>query len=77
MKGMEPVRDPKVLDRIRLMFDLYEAAEAMMRQNLHRWFPQESDDLIERRLRAWLRKDPNYSRTPFEADVAAVEHPDL
>jgi hypothetical protein len=77
MRNMEPIRDPEVLARIRLMFDLYEAAEAMMRQNLHRWFPQESDDLIERRLRAWLRKDPNYSRTPFEADVAAVEHPDL
>jgi hypothetical protein len=56
------------------MFDLYEAAEAMMRQNLLRWFPQESEDLIERRLRAWLRKDPNYSRTPFEADVPARSH---
>ena len=74
MRNMEPIRDPKVLARVRLMFDLYEAAEAMMRQNLHRWFPQESEDLIERRLRAWLRKDPNYSRTPFEADVPGQSH---
>jgi Rv0078B-related antitoxin len=54
------------------MFDLYEAAEAMMRQILRRWFPQESEDLIERRLRAWLRKDPNFSHTPFETDTAPV-----
>lgn len=69
MRGMEPIRDPEVLARVRLMFDLYEAAEAMMRQNLLRWFPEESEELIERRLRAWLRKDPGYSRTPFEATV--------
>jgi hypothetical protein len=67
---MEPIRDPKVLARVRLMFDLYEAAEEIMRQNLLRWFPQESEDLIERRLRAWLRKDPNFRRTPFEADLS-------
>ena len=69
MKGMEPIRDAAVLARVRLMFDLYEAAEEMMRQNLLRWFPQESMDLIERRLLAWLRKDPDYSRTPFVANV--------
>jgi hypothetical protein len=67
---MEPIRDPKVLARVRLMFDLYEAAEEIMRQNLLRWFPQESEDLIERRLRAWLRKDPNFRHTPFEADLS-------
>jgi len=67
---MEPIRDPKVLARVRLMFDLYEAAEEIMRQNLLRWFPQESEDLIERRLRAWLRKDSNFRRTPFEADLS-------
>jgi hypothetical protein len=69
MRGMEPIHDAAVLARVRLMFDLYEAAEEMMRQNLLRWFPQESMDQIERRLMAWLRKDPNYSRTPFVADV--------
>ena len=69
MKDMEPIRDPKVLARVRLMFDLYEAAEEMMRQNLLRWFPGESEELIKRRLQAWLRKDPGYSRTPFKATV--------
>jgi hypothetical protein len=67
---MEPIRDPKVLARVRLMFDLYEAAEEIMRQNLLRWFPQESEELIERRLGAWLRKDPNFRRTPFEAGLS-------
>jgi len=69
MRDMEPIRDPKVLARVRLMFDLYEAAEVIMRQNLRRWFPNEDANLIEHRLRAWLRKDPNYDREPFEAAV--------
>jgi hypothetical protein len=66
MRNMEPIRDPGVLARVRLMFDLYEAAEVMMRQNLRRWFPEESERQIERRLLAWLRKDPNYDTTPFK-----------
>jgi len=74
MRDMEPIRDPKVLARVRLMFDLYEAAEVLMKQNLHRWFPQEDEALIERRLRAWLRKDPNYDREPFEAAVFLTTH---
>jgi hypothetical protein len=44
---MEPIRDPRVLARVQLMFDLYEAAEVMMRQNLRRWFPEESERQIE------------------------------
>jgi hypothetical protein len=63
---MEPIRDPGVLARVQLMFDLYEAAEVMMRQNLRRWFPEESERQIECRLLAWLRKDPNYDSTPFK-----------
>jgi hypothetical protein len=63
---MELIRDPGVLARVRLMFDLYEAAEVMMRQNLSRWFPEENERQIERRLLAWLRKDPNYDTSPFK-----------
>jgi len=66
MRNMEPIHDPEVLARMRLMFDLYEAAEVMMRQNLHCWFPEESDSQIERRLLAWLRKDPSFDSTPFK-----------
>jgi hypothetical protein len=69
---MELIREPGVLARVRLMFDLYEAAEVMMRQNLRRWFPEESERQIERRLLAWLRKDPNFDSTPFKPLVEVI-----
>ena len=52
-----PVRDPQILARMRTAMDLYEAAEAMMRQNLRRRHPAESTEQIERRLLSWLRKE--------------------
>ena len=33
---MEPIRDPEVLARMRVTFDLYQTAVDMMRQNLRR-----------------------------------------
>jgi hypothetical protein len=56
---MKPTRDPEVMARMRRAFDLYEAAEAMMRQNLRRRFPGESEEQIEQRVRAWLRSRPD------------------
>jgi hypothetical protein len=53
---MEPVRDPKILARIRATSDLYEAAEALMRQQLHRRHPRDSAAQIERRLVLWLQQ---------------------
>ena len=41
-----------------IAFDLYDAAEAIMRQNLKRDFPDEDDAAIERRLVAWLLERP-------------------
>jgi len=55
---MKPVRDPALIARVQTTFDLYEAAEAMMRQNLRRRFPQESPEQIETRLLAWLHDRP-------------------
>ena len=55
---MKPVRDPEATARIERAFELYEMAEAMMRQNLRRRFPEESDDQIEQRILAWLRHRP-------------------
>jgi Rv0078B-related antitoxin len=52
------VRDPELMARVRMAFDLYEAAEAMMRQNLRRRFPGESEEQIEQRVLAWLRDRP-------------------
>jgi hypothetical protein len=55
---MKPVRDPALISRVQAAFDLNEAAEALMRQNLRRRFPLESQDQIELRLSAWLRDRP-------------------
>jgi Rv0078B-related antitoxin len=55
---MKPARNPEVMARMKTTFDLYEAAEAMMRQNLRRRFPDESEEQIERRLLAWLQDRP-------------------
>ena len=55
---MQVIRDPAVMARMELAFDLYEAAEQMMRQNLRRRFPHASSQEIERRLIEWLQKRP-------------------
>jgi lauroyl/myristoyl acyltransferase len=56
---MEPIRDPEVLARMRTAFDLSQAAEDIMRQNLRRRFPHATEEQIERRLLSWLRKEPD------------------
>jgi hypothetical protein len=59
---MKPERDPALIARVQTTLDLYEGAEAMMRQNLRRRFPQESPDQIERRLMDWLQDRPGAER---------------
>ncbi|HWM92692.1 MAG TPA: hypothetical protein VN493_18145 [Thermoanaerobaculia bacterium] len=54
----EPIRDPKVMSRMKMAFDLYETAEAIMRQNLRRRFPDAQEAEIERLLVSWLRRRP-------------------
>lgn len=58
----EPIRDPRVISRMKMAFDLYETAEAIMRQNLRRRFPDAQEAEIERRLVAWLRRRPGAER---------------
>jgi len=55
---MQPIRDPEVLKRMELAFDLYEAAEEIMRQNLRRRNPGASEEEIEEGIREWLRRRP-------------------
>lgn len=55
---MEVIEDPELRARAKATFELYELAETMMRLNLRRWFPQEGDEELERRLVSWLRKEP-------------------
>lgn len=56
MKGS--IRDPAVLSRLKMAFDLYETAEAIMRQNLRRRFPDAPEAEIERRFVEWLHRRP-------------------
>lgn len=53
---MESIRAPHVLAKMQAVFELYQTAENIMRQNLRRRFSNESDAEIERRLLMWLRK---------------------
>jgi len=53
-----PIRDPEVLARMELTFDLYEMAEQMMRQNLRRRNPAASEEEIEAGIREWLHRRP-------------------
>ena len=55
---MKPIRDPAIIARMRMTFDLFEAAEAMMRQNLRRRHPEASEPEIERLVGAWLQERP-------------------
>lgn len=55
---MQPVRDPEVLRRMELAFDLAEAAEEIMRQNLRRRNPNASEEEIEAGIREWLGRRP-------------------
>jgi Rv0078B-related antitoxin len=59
-----PIRDPEVLSRMQVAMELYQAAEEMMRQNLRRWHPHESEEEIERRLLSWLRKEDDSETWP-------------
>jgi hypothetical protein len=50
------MRDSTPKNRLAAAFELFDAAEHIMRQNLRRRFPHESDDAIKRRLQKWLIK---------------------
>lgn len=54
----ETSRDSAVIERMRLTFDLFEAAEQMMRLNLRRRHPEADEEEIERRLTEWLHTRP-------------------
>lgn len=59
---MKPERDSALIARVQTALDLYEGAEAMMRQNLRRRFPQESSEQVEHRLLDWLQDRPGAER---------------
>jgi len=51
-------RSSEVMERMRLTFDLFEAAEQMQRLNLRRRYPDADEGEIERRLVEWLHTRP-------------------
>lgn len=46
--------DSTPADRLRVVFDLYAAAESIMRQNLRRRHPDAAEGEVERMLDEWL-----------------------
>lgn len=53
-----PIRDPKVLERMAIAFDLYEMAEQMKRQSLRRRNPEATEEEIEQGVLRWLAERP-------------------
>ena len=65
----KPIRDPKILERAQITFDLCEAAEQIMRENIRRRDPELSAVQVEERFVEWLRRrtrDDSYGRLSDE-----------
>jgi hypothetical protein len=50
------IRDPIFQERARATFELFELAEQLMRRQLQRQHPGESECQIEQRLIDWLQR---------------------
>ena len=64
MRGMNATDGTRerLAQKLRLTLALHEDGVAMMRLNLQRRHPRESDAEIDARLRAWLRHRPGAER---------------
>lgn len=61
--------DPKVMaEKLRMAFELFDAAVAIQRQNLRRRNPSASDDEIEALLERWVAKRDE----PLEEDPPSL-----
>jgi len=75
---------PTPEERARVTFELADLGIKLMRQNLRRQFPQDSDAVIEQRLVAWLDTRPGAehgdawgrSSRP-DADAILRRHPEV
>ncbi|MBL8923249.1 MAG: hypothetical protein JNJ54_30640 [Myxococcaceae bacterium] len=45
-------------EKLRLAFEMHDLGCAMMRENLRRRFPDETDEQLERRFVEWLQTRP-------------------
>ena len=57
--------------RLQIAFELHRAGLVIMRQNLRRKFPDESDSEIEQRFLAWLHERPGARFGDGEGKVRA------
>lgn len=73
MGYVEAKKDPAVIERMRLLFDLYETSEEIMRQNLRRKHPEADEAEIERRLIAWLHDRPDERWEADQKQAKAVQ----
>jgi hypothetical protein len=60
-----PIRDPDVMTRMAIAFDLFDTAVAMMHQNLRRRNPEASEEEIEAGVREWLQRRPSAEHLPW------------
>ncbi len=54
----QPIRDPEVLARAQTTFDLCDAADQIMRQNIRRRHPELTEVEVEDRLAEWYLSRP-------------------
>ena len=52
------IRDPAVLERMKMAYELCDLAETMQRQNNRRRHPELSNAEVEDRLVQWLARSP-------------------
>jgi hypothetical protein len=62
-----PAPPDEVMARFRILLELYELSEAVMRQNLRRRHPHATDEEIETGVRAWLAKTGEVEAAPWTA----------
>ncbi len=55
-----PLSREALLERMRTTFELFNAAEQMMRLNLERRYPDETPEQREERFRLWLHKGSRF-----------------
>jgi hypothetical protein len=55
---MDDAARERMSRNLRLAFKLHEEGVSLMRQNLRRRHPDESETEIDRRLQAWLHRRP-------------------
>jgi hypothetical protein len=55
---MDDAARERLTRKLQLTLELHDDGVAMMRLNLRRRFPDENDDQIRARVRAWLQDQP-------------------